>query len=172
MTEEPTPIQISAAALSEARWKTGELWVYRHDCRCPHCHRWWAFEVAAPRGTIAPDVAPAKAGMGLLCGECTAKRIALAVYPRTDGGNAGIMRFWTDQDERNAWGRLRHGNGYAPRITRLAVWDRSTPLADDQRARMDEILNVDGRRLPGITPRRAQRLGLDWQTHEIERGER
>ena len=169
MTAEPTPIQVSTASLSESRWKTGDLYVYRHVCRCPGCNAHWAFEVAAPRGTIAPDVDPTRVGMGLLCGQCAAQRNAFAVFP-VEGGRAEIKHFWGDQDERNAWGRLRGGRGYAPRITRSKTpWDRVTPLVDEREERMREILDVGGRRLPGITPERMKRLGLNWNTTEARR---
>lgn len=171
MTAEPEEIQISTAALSEARWKTGDLYVYRHVCRCPGCEGSWTFEVAAPRGAIDPKVDPARIGPGLLCGTCAARRSAYAVFPQGDQ-KAGLMRFWGDQDEANVWGRCKgyHRAQYAPQITRLGLWDRMTELVDEREARMREILDVDGRRMPGITPGRAQRLGLDWITHEIERG--
>lgn len=173
MIAEPEAIQISTAALSEARWKSGDLYVYRHVCRCPGCEGSWTFDVAAPRGAIEPTVDPARIGPGLLCGTCAARRTAYAVFPR-DGQSAGVMRFWSDQDEANVWGRCKgyHRAQYAPQITRLGIWDRTTELVDEREARMREILDVDGRRMPGITPGRAQRLGLDWVTHEIERGER
>jgi len=172
MTFEPEAIQISTAALSEARWKSGDLYIYRHVCRCPGCDARWSFEVAAPRGAIEPTVDPARIGPGLLCGTCAARRTAYAVFPREDGGKSGLMRFWSGQDEANVWGRCKgyHRAQYAPQITREGLWDRTTELVDQREARMREIFDVVGRRMPGITPGRAQRLGLDWITHEIERG--
>lgn len=179
MTTEPEVLQIAesqatTAMLSEARWKSGDLYVYRHVLRCPSCDGYWTFEVAAPRGAIEPKVAPGKIGPGLLCGTCRARRTAYAVFPRDDGSKSGLMRFWCKDDEEQIWKRCcgESRRDYAPQITRLGLWDRTTELVDEREARMREILDVGGRRIPGITPGRAQRLGLDWVTHEIERGER
>jgi len=124
VTAEPEAIQISVAALSEARWKSGDLYIYRHVCRCPGCDTRWTFEVAAPRGAIDPTIEPARIGPGLLCGTCAARRTAYAVFPR-DGQGAGLMRFWGDQDEANVWGRCKgyHRAQYATQITRLGLWD-------------------------------------------------
>lgn len=169
MTTEPEVLQISesqatTATLSEARWKTGDLYVYRHVCRCPGCEGSWTFEVAAPRGAIEPKADPARIGPGLLCGTCAARRSAYAVLPQGDQ-KAGLMRFWGDQDEANVWGRCKgyHRSQYAPQITRLGLWDRTTPLLDEREDSMRAILDIDGRRVPGITPNRLQRLGLDWR---------
>ena len=165
MTAELIPLQISTAALSEARWKSGDLYVYRHVCRCPGCEGSWTFEVAAPRGAIEPKIDPARIGPGLLCGTCAARRTAYAVFPRDDGSKAGLMRFWCDQDEASVWGRCKgyHRAQYAPRITREGLWDRTTPLLDEREDAMRAILDIGGRRVPGITPNRLQRLGLDWR---------
>lgn len=164
MTTEPTPIQVSTASLSESRWKTGELYVYRHVIRCPLCDRDWCFEAAAPRGAINPQVDPASIGPGLLCGVCAAQRIAVAVFP-VEGGKATMRKFWTDQDEAIIWGRCKghHRAQYAPRITRGGLWDRATPLLDEREDAMRTILDIGGRRVPGITPKRLQRLGLNWR---------
>lgn len=73
------PIAISTGALTEARWKNGDLYVYRHRIRCPSCHSWWRFDAAAPRGAIDPHPDPTKIVGGLLCGVCSARRGAVAL---------------------------------------------------------------------------------------------
>lgn len=164
MTSEPIAIQISTAALSEARWKIGELHIYRHVTKCPSCFRDWTFEAAAPRGAINPQVDAGAIGPGLLCGVCAAHRTAFAVFP-VEGGKSVMRRFWRDQDEADVWGRCKgsHGQQYSPRITREGLWDRTTPLVDERDDAMRAILDIDGRRVPGITPGRLRRLGLDWR---------
>ena len=165
--DEPIEIAISTGGLNEARWKTGDLYIYRHRIRCPSCHVWWRLETAAPRGAIEPKPDPARILGGMLCGTCTARRKAWAVEA---GGKVGA--FWSSEDDRRIYGVCLNPRGLVVEITRGELWDRKTPLVDERADREREILDVDGRRMPGITPGRAQRLGLDWVTHEIEMGER
>lgn len=152
-----SPLAVSTAGLSKARWKTGELYVYRHRIRCPHCHSWWSFEAAAPRGAIDPNPDPAKILAGLLCGACSARRQAVAVM---GGGRLG--RYWTDADDRQVYGVCLNARGRMIEITRGDLWDRVTPLVDERADREREILDVDGRRCPGMSAARLSRLGLDW----------
>lgn len=152
-----SPLAVSTAGLSKARWKTGELYVYRHRIRCPHCHSWWSFETAAPRGAIDPNPDPAKILAGLLCGACSARRQAVAVM---GGGRLGM--YWTDADDRQVYGVCLNARGRMIEITRGDLWDRSTPLVDERADREREILDVDGRRCPGMSAARLARLGLDW----------
>ena len=151
------PISVSTGALNEARWKTGDLYVYRHRIRCPSCHAWWRLETAAPRGAIDPKPDPAKLLAGLLCGTCSARRQAVAVM---GGGRLG--RYWTDADDKRLYGICLNPRGVVVEIARGDLWDRVTPLVDERADREREILDVDGRRCPGISAARLSRLGLDW----------
>lgn len=157
------PIAVSTGALTEVRWKTGDLYVYRHRIRCPHCHSWWSFEAAAPRGAIDPGPDPAKLLAGLLCGTCSARRQAVAVM---GGGRLG--RYWTDAYDRQVYGVCLNARGRMIEITRGELWDRSTPLVDERTDDERRILEVDGRRNPAIGPQRLARLGLDWVAVETE----
>ena len=162
------PLAVSTDGLSEAQWKTGELYVYHHRIRCPSCHSWWRFDAAAPRGAIDPHPDPAKLVGGLLCGVCSARRGAVALIRRGDGKTV-LGRYWTDDDDRRIYGICMHPRGQVVEITRGGLWDRVTPLVDERRQEEDRILCVDGRRNPAIGPQRLANLGLDWPAIEGER---
>lgn len=155
------PISVSTGGLNEARWKTGDLYVYRHRIRCPSCHAWWRLETAAPRGAIDPKPDPAKILGGLLCGACSARRRAFAIT--VDGaGKSRAKRFWGDADDKRLYGICLNPRGVVVEISRGDLWDRVTPLVDERADREREILDVDGRRCPGMSAARLSRLGLDW----------
>lgn len=170
MNNEPTHVSVSLADLSEARWKSGDLYVYHHKVRCPDCNGFWRFEVAAPRGAIDPHPDPAKVVDGLLCGVCTARRKAFAILP-VEGMKPRLGRFFDPESERKViFGKCMNHNGRMPvEITRGEVWDRVTPLLDERSDQERRILEVDGKRQMAITPQRLQALGLNWPVYEDKR---
>lgn len=149
------PIDIEHAAESPGRWseyqhaagimanamatRGKELFVYTHRLRCPSCHGYWVFQTASPVGTIVKSPNPVRIGMGLLCGSCEGKRMAIMVIPPRDGVKGATGKFWSQQDTDHAMMTLRgNPNSYAVQITKSEKpWDGVTGLVDDKQSYLD-----------------------------------
>lgn len=143
--------EVIAQAMNSA---SKEKFVYTHTVRCPSCHEYWTFQVAAPIGTLVEHPHPLRVGMGLLCGACEGKRRAILVIPGRDGVKGSTGRFWSQADTDHAWGILRGDPaGYSVKIVRSSKpWDGVSPMVDDKQYCLDLLFKREGgRRSVGIS---------------------
>ena len=137
--------------------------------RCPICHEWWVFEFktrvakisdipGAYKGSIQGNpcwrMESIRWGVHALCGACCAKRKAttLNVAGKLD-------KAWTDQDERDLWGRLKNQGDYAALLTVRKPGEPGEQLRDDQNVVFRNIL-PEGRIM--ISRARCKELKLMW----------